>query len=260
LEERGDIELAGVIASHYASAVASDPENGELLDRAREAVVGAADRANSLRSAEQAAGLYLQAISMTDDPSEKAALQIVAAASYDDAGRSDKAEMIANDALAWYRSTDDSSGVVAASTQLASIFSGNFEANRAVEAIVPVFESTPEAVDETWASLASETSRALALAGRGEESIAVTDRALPVMEELGLIEGLVNTLINRGTALAFMGRWVEGGATLRGAAELAKQHDLTLVQLRALNNLRSVTDPDILYDPEILALVEELIE
>ena len=78
-----------------------------------------------------------------------------------------------------------------------------------------VFEATPESTDETWAHLASETSRALALSGRGEQSILVSDRALPVMEELGLIEGLVNTMINRGTALAWMGRWVEGGATLR---------------------------------------------
>jgi class 3 adenylate cyclase/tetratricopeptide (TPR) repeat protein len=260
LEERGDIELAGVIASHYASAVASDPGNGELLDRARDAVVGAADRASSLRSAEQAAGLYLQAISMTDNPSEKAALQIVAAASYDDAGRSDKAQRTVNEALSWYRSANDSSGVVAASTQLASILSGNFEAQRAVDAVVPVFESTPEAVDETWARLASETSRALALAGRGEESIAVTDRALPVMEELDLVEELVNTLINRGTALAFLGRWLEGGATLRGAAELAKQHELTLVQLRALNNMRSVADSDILHEPATDLVMEELVE
>jgi tetratricopeptide (TPR) repeat protein len=260
LEERGDIELAGVIASHYAGAVASDPENGELLDRARDAVVGAAERANSLRSAEQAAGLYLQAISMTDDPSQKASLQIAAAASYDDAGLSDRALEIVNEALEWYRSADISSGVVVASTQLASILSGNFEAQGAVDAIVPVFESTPAAVDETWARLASETSRALALAGRGEESVAVTDRALPVMEELDLIEELVNTLINRGTALAWMGRWLEGSATLGGAAELAKQHELTLVQLRALNNLRAVTDTDTLNHPATDLAIEELVE
>jgi class 3 adenylate cyclase/tetratricopeptide (TPR) repeat protein len=260
LEDRGDIEFAGVIASHYASAVALDPENGELLDRAREAVVGAADRANSLRSAEQAAGLYLQAISMTDDPSERADLQVAAAASYFDAGRADKAQEIVNEALAWYRSVDNSRGVVVASTQLASVLSGSFDAQSAAEAIVAVFEATPESTDETWAHLASETSRALALSGRGEQSILVSDRALPVMEELGLIEGLVNTMINRGTALAWMGRWVEGGATLRGAAELAKQHDLTLVQLRALNNMRSVAEPDILFDPAILAEIEELVE
>jgi len=260
LEGRGDIELAGVIAGHYASAVASDPENGELLDRARDAVVGAAERANSLRSTEQAAGLYLQAISMTDDPSQKASLQIAAAASYDDAGLSDGAQELVNEALAWYRSADISSGVVVASTQLASILSGNFEAQGAVDAIVPVFESTPASVDETWARLASETSRALALAGRGEESVAVTDRALPVMEELDLIEELVNTLINRGTALAWMGRWLEGSATLGGAAELAKQHELTLVQLRALNNLRAVTDTDTLNHPATDLAIEELVE
>jgi class 3 adenylate cyclase/tetratricopeptide (TPR) repeat protein len=258
LEERGDIELAGVIAGHYASAVASDPENGDLLDRAREAVVGAAERANSLGSPEQAAGLYLQAISMTDDASQKAALQVVTAASYDDAGRADKALEIVNEALAWYRSVDNSRGVVVASTGLASILSGNFDAQRAADTIVPVFEATPESADETWARLASETSRALALSGREEESLVVSDRALPVMEDLGLIEGLVNTMINRGTALAFMGRWLEGGATLRGAAELAKQHDLTFVQLRALNNMRSVSDPDTLHDPATLLGIEEL--
>jgi hypothetical protein len=90
--------------------------------------------------------------------------------------------------------------------------------------------------------------------------MAVADRALPVMEELGLIEELANTLINRGTALAWMGRWLEGGVTLRGAAELAKQHDLTLVQLRALNNMRSVEDTDILHDPATLLVLEELVE
>lgn len=259
-EERGDIELAGIIASHYASAVTSDPENGELLDRARTAIVSAANRANGLRSAEQAAGLYLQAISMTDDPSETAALQVVAAASYDDAGRSDKAEEIIGVALDWYRSMDDSHGVVVASTQLASILSGTFEAERAADAIVPVFEATPATADETWARLASETSRALALTGRGEDSISVADSSLPVMEELGLVEELANTLINRGTALAWMGRSIEGGATLRGAAELAKQYDLTLVQLRALNNMVAIALPDTLRATATIRTIGELVE
>jgi len=259
-EERGDIELAGVIASHYASAVASDPRNGELLDRARTAVVGAADRANNLRSHEQAAGLYLQAISMTNDPSESAVLGVAATGSYENAGRSDKAEETIAEVLAWYRSVDDTRGIVVASTQLAAILSGTFAAERAVDAILPVFEAVPETPDETWARLASETSRALALAGRGEDSIAVIDSALPVMEELGLIEVLADALINRGTALSWVGRSIEAGATLRGAAELAKQHDMTLVQLRALNNIVATAQTDTLRDRATVRTIEELVE
>ena len=55
MEELGDPELAGVVASHYASAAAADPTNTELLERARAAVIGSAERAATLHSDDQAA-------------------------------------------------------------------------------------------------------------------------------------------------------------------------------------------------------------
>jgi class 3 adenylate cyclase len=53
-EEADDIELAGMIASHYASAAAADADNAELAGKARSAVISAAERAASLHSDSQA--------------------------------------------------------------------------------------------------------------------------------------------------------------------------------------------------------------
>jgi class 3 adenylate cyclase/tetratricopeptide (TPR) repeat protein len=260
LEADGDVEVAGIIAGHYANAAAAAPDNAEVVEHARRAVVAAAERAASLHSDVQAASLYEQAIEMMTDPAEVALLQLAAAESWEADGEVDKATDLARLALEFYRDVGDDDGIVSASVRLSEVLSGNFEADKAVEIILPVYEATPQRSDLAWAQLAVETSRALMLAARAVEAIAVADVALPILEELDLVAEVVHVLINKGTALGNAGRWLEGSALLRGAADIAGAHDLLPERARALNNLAIVVGPDDLRDPRILEEVIHISE
>jgi tetratricopeptide (TPR) repeat protein len=255
-----DDELAGVIASHYADAAAADPGSAELRDRARIAVVVAADRAATLHSDKQAADLYLRAIEMTEDPADADRLRLQAMASMLDASLFDEPVAMGHSVLERARAEGDSNLEILAATALAKILASGFEADKAVEVILPVYEATPQTPDVTWARLAGETSRALMLANRSAESVAVADAAIPVMEDLDLSEELLETLVNKGSSLANSGRWIEGSTILRGAADLAGLLDLTIVRVRAINNLLSATVNDNQMDGELMEEIGILIE
>ncbi len=251
-EALDDIELAGVIASHYADAAAADPSNEALIDKARETLIGAADRASSLHSDRQAADLYRKAAQMTEDPLEAMALKLEAAWTLELSTLTEDAVATATEVLEWAREREDRDLEARAVTTLASVLSGNFEADKAVDLILPVYESRPQTDDEVWARLAAETSRSLMLADRPHEAIAVADTAIPVIEELDMIEELLQTLVNKGSALGNAGRWMEGSAILRGVIDLAEIHDLAVVRIRALNNLFSSTLNDNQIDHQLL--------
>ena len=260
MEDAEDPELAMVIASHYAAAVEADPSNRELMERARSAVISAAQRAESLRSDAQAATLYERAAEMTFEEHRRVELELESARCLGATAREDRAAELAREALDWFRSRDDASGEVRAVTVLASILSGTFDAGEAAELILPVFEKVPKSKDPEWANLARETSRALMLADRPAESIDVADEAIPVMEELEMTESLLETMTNKASALGFLGRWLEGNAMLRGVAQLARDRDLTSVQGRALNNLAASSHNDDRNNTQIIEELTTLIE
>jgi class 3 adenylate cyclase/predicted ATPase len=259
-EALDDIELAGVIASHYADAAAADSTDAQLMRKARETLIGAADRAASLHSDRQAADLYLKAASMTEDVPGAMDLRLKTAWTLELSNLTGDAIAMGTEVVEWAREHGDRELEVSAVTTLASILSGNFEADKAVELILPVYESTPQTNDELWARLAAETSRSLMLADRPFESVAVADIAIPVIEELDLIEELLQTLVNKGSALGNAGRWMEGSAILRGVIEIAAMHDFAMVRVRALNNLFSSTLNDNQVDRGIIDALVTLIE
>ena len=72
-----DEELVGVVATHYAEAqraTAEGPERDSLAARAREWLTRAGRRALALGSPEQALTYLEQALALTQDPAERAAL------------------------------------------------------------------------------------------------------------------------------------------------------------------------------------------
>lgn len=236
-EELNDPELAGVIASHYASAAEADAGNEELVEKARSAIVASAERAAELHSDVQAAALYRRAIDLAADEAERARLNIRLTNCLDASGREDLAFEVGKEALEYYREVGDQSGMAEAATCIAHTLSGNFDATRSTEIILPVYQSTPQTDDEVWARLASETSRALALALRNQEAIEVADAAIPVLERLEMTEDLLETLNNKAISLGQGHRWTEGMALLRGVAEMAAEHGLLSTELRAVNNM-----------------------
>jgi tetratricopeptide (TPR) repeat protein len=243
-EAAGDVEAAGIVASHYTDAAASDPGDRELADRARHAIVAAAERAVSLHSHDQAITLYERAIDLAVSDVDKAHLQLDLADAFAQAGRYADGVDIARRALEVFEEVGDPQGVVIAATTAAAHLCTSFRADEAADLIVPVYERTPRSSDAVWANLASQTSRALMLATRSPESVEIVDSALPVMEALDLTEEIVETAINKGTALFNMGRWVEGTVILRGAADLAQRRDMTRAAMRAINNLATMAAAD----------------
>ncbi len=258
-EALDDPELAGVIASHYADAAEADPHNTELRDRARTAVVAAADRAANLHSDRQAADLYLRAIEMTEGSGDADWLRLQAMESMLAASLYDESVAMGTALLERARAEGDTSLEILTATVLAKVLASGFEADKAVEVILPVYQATPQASDVTWARLAGETSRALMLANRARESVVVADAAIPIMEELDLTEELLEALVNKGSSLANAGRWIEGATILRGAADLAGRLDMTIVKVRALNNLLSATINDNQTDHDSMEEIDELI-
>ncbi|GMQ97889.1 MAG: adenylate/guanylate cyclase domain-containing protein [Acidimicrobiia bacterium] len=243
LETSPDVELAGVIASHYAKAASADPSNVELGVKARSAVTSAAERAASLHSHEQAARLYEQAIALTDDGAQIASLKVLASRSAHAAGQ-DNAERYALDAFEWSTAAGDDEGVAVAVTEIANQLAGDFRVEEAIDMILPIFEHSDPQSTRAWAALASATSRSLMLGNRSDEAVRAADKALVVIEELGDVALGIDTLITKGTALASKHHQLEGAAQLRGAAELARIHDLTGERIRALNNLGAISQVD----------------
>ncbi len=240
-ESLDDPELAAVVAGHYTSAAAADPGNVELRAQARGSIIASAERARALRSDLQAVSLYQHAIELTSDEAEIAELKTQLSTCLEKSGREDLAYEIGFEALEYYREMGDVPGVVRAATSVAFALAGNFEADRAIEIILPVYESTPKTDDKGWARLASETSRALALTGEGASSIEVADRVLPVLEQLDMVEELLDTLNNKAMSLAQGGRIVESAALLRGIADVARERGLLNAEIRAVNNLGATT-------------------
>ena len=238
-EELRDIELAGVIAGHYAAAAAADPANVELVERARASVVDAAERAAALHSHAQAVALFAQAAAMTEDPAAVAELRLSAAEPQGNTGRTDLGIELAQDALEYFEETGDRDGVARAATMIAYLAISEFDSQLAVDTIVPVYEAAEPEDTVTWARLAGETSRALMLHEDSTYAVTVADQVLPVLAKLELDEELVEVLINKAGAIARHGRDVEGKALLFGAAEMARQLDYLAGEIRALNNLGS---------------------
>ncbi|HUG31899.1 MAG TPA: adenylate/guanylate cyclase domain-containing protein [Acidimicrobiia bacterium] len=259
-ESSGEPELAGVVASHYADAIEADPHNEELVSRACRAVVDAAERAEDLKSDAQAASLYERAAEMSADVKEQNTLRLAAAECLSRTGREDKGAALARDVLDWARDNEDVTTEMRAVTALSNILAANFEAVEAADITTEVYRRVTPSPDANWIALAQETSRAMMLAERPDEAIAVADTALQFMEELELMDQMLNTLINKGTALLFVGRVVEGSTILRGVAEMAGDRDLLGHKMRAVNNLVAASQFDVYWDWEAGEELERLSE
>jgi len=243
LEQSADPELAGVIASHLASASKADPSDGELSIRAGEALIGAAQRATDLHSHAQALRLYDQAIAHAGDTAEARRLLVISSRSAYEAGAADGLER-AQAALDGYKADNDDVGVAVATTALAYQLSAEFRAIEAVDLILPLYESMPKTDTIEWARMASETARALMLTTRSEEAIAIADRVLPVIAQFDDADLVLQTLINRGTALNNKGHNTEGLVTLLGVADYARNQLMIEPQIRAINNYYASAQPD----------------
>ena len=142
-ESLGTDEIAGALASHYLAAQASAAEGEEsdaLAGQARIALKSAAARARSLGSFDQAVAFAEQAVSVTNEPTERVELMLAAAEDARIAGRLEHAEKLLKDALAEARDAGNNEQAVRVTTALSSILAVSFRVEEALSLVEPALQ------------------------------------------------------------------------------------------------------------------------
>ena len=238
-EALGEDELSGVLASHYLDAYGASrpgPEADAVAAQARIALQAAADRAMSLHSHRQAVSYLEQALTVTKDVAERAALHERIATSSEYAGLLSAGSDHASEAAALYRDVGDGRGAIRANTLVGRNLVTSHREEDAVEHLQRTISDGRELGDvpELGAAYA-ELARSQMLQDDHEDAVKSADQAL----RLGAAEpsATIEALVTKGTSLQVVGRVVESEATLRGAIDVAERHGLVAASLRARNNL-----------------------
>jgi len=236
-EGLGSEELAGALAGHYLAAqrlAADDAEADALAAQARIALRGAAERAARLGSHEQALTFYDQALLVTADPAERAALHGQAMRSARQGLDPAAIERHALAALEERRRVGDREAIAAATADYAlTISSWLSDPARARTVLEPAWEEFSD-LEETAAGVGLMTATTSSLRDTADvaEQLRWVDRLLPIAERLGLVEETANAIATRGAGLIGLDRTIEGTMLLRGALQLAFANELTEVERR----------------------------
>jgi class 3 adenylate cyclase len=219
-------EVAGALASHYLAAyrlAGEGPEADALATQARLALKGAADRAVSLHSPDQAVSLLLEAVETTSDIRERGDLLERAAELVLDIGSSDLAVKVAEDGLAARRTLGDPEKILLATANMASVLNlVRADTQAAYDLAEATIEEFPDALDTAaGVRLLLVHSGMGGVLGHDADRLAVSDRALPLAERFEDPNLIIGALISRSIALMNMGRSTEGTVVLRGAHEMA---------------------------------------
>ena len=247
-ESLGDEELAGVLASHYVDAyraTPSGPEADALAAQARVALRGAAERAVALHSYDQALAFYEQALTVTNEPADRAAIMESAAAAARSAARFEDAERYLRAVLEHARAVGDSRLQARASARLATIIQYSGTARDVIafaEGALAELGDMPG--DPGVIELTAELARGYYLAEDKPKALEFADRALRAAERQGLVPIITEALITKGSTMAATDQPREGTALLRGALSLAEHHGLLSEQLRAINNTSAMLIAD----------------
>ena len=229
-ESLGEDELAGVLANHYLDAYRTSregPEADAVAAQARIATLAAADRAISLHSHRQAISYLEQALTVTHDAAQRAAIheRIVVSSEY--AGAVDMPADHGRQAMDAYREAGDEAGRLRAATLMArTLIDFHLEDEAAAALQSAMEEAKPLGEVPELAKAYAELARAEMLAERHAESIAAADQALR-MGSIADAETMVEALVTKGTSMTTSQRNVEAEAILRGAIHLAD--DLGLI-------------------------------
>ncbi len=245
-EALGEDELAGALASHYLAAHEASTEGAEadaVAIQARLALSGAAERAATLGSLDQAVTYLNQAIAITADPGERASLFLRAAVSANGAALHEQAEHLARAAIDLARSIGDLQVAGPGEALLGEILIDWGHMAEAVDVLETAVAVFPESgTDEVRATLLASLSRAYMRTGRPAEAVAMADLALALAERLGLDRIIAEAFNNKGSGLRYVGRRREALVLLRAAVEAAEAGGFVTAQARALANLGATTE------------------
>ena len=241
-ESIGDDELVGVLASHYVDAYRATPAGPEadaIGAQARVSLRAAADRATALHSLAQALSYLEQALAVTTEPTEQAALHERASFVAAHLNRTDGAGEHAQAAESIHARNGDRLGVLRAVTMRAFAYLADHAEQPAIALLRPAIDAVgdlPPGRDIVRAH--AELARALMLAAEYSESVERCDLVLAA-PDVATDEEMIDVLITKGTALQFKPARREAEVLLRGAIETAERLGLISASLRARNNLLS---------------------
>ena len=242
----GEDEVAEVVASHLLEAYHAGPDEvdaEEIKARAGEALVRAAERAESLGAVSEAQRYFEQAAELTDDSLVQAGLAYRAGDMAWRAGKPVEARALLDQAHAAFEGHGDVRAAARVSTTLANIDFQEGHPQQAVARLEPALEALGGGEpDADLAVVAAQLGRFLVLKGDHERASPHIELALTLAETLDQPETLVEALTTRGVLLVRTDRLYEARAVLEAALELALSRDLHHAALRAYNNLAVVLE------------------
>jgi tetratricopeptide (TPR) repeat protein len=233
-------ETAGALAGHYLAAHRNSPEGAEadaVGAQARIALGAAADRAVGLGSHDQALTFLEQALTVTTDPAEHAALLERAGEAASATGRYEVAEGHLRRAIAAHRELGDRAATARATAALGRTLLFVLRSADALALLeAGVREFADLATDPAGITLGGQLARAHFLNGDNRRALEVADPVLEAAERADLRAIVADTLVTKGTALAILGRATEGLGAVTAGRDLAEATGLSHTVLRAENN------------------------
>ncbi len=240
-EALGDEELSGVLANHYLEALRATPAGPEadaLAAQARIALRAAAERATALHAWTVAQRHLADALEITSDPAELAAVHLAIAQNGSYPSRSDSVDHALQAAELAVQLGDR------AMENRARALAGQIYVNRSMGAeALAILEPAVANLGETEpnaAPLFAELARLYMVTDRNEEAVERAEQALRAAAPRRDTEVIVQALVSRGSAISNLGRYDEAEAILRGAITIADREGHVVAALRARNNLGSL--------------------
>ncbi|CAN5583094.1 hypothetical protein BH23CHL7_BH23CHL7_16130 [soil metagenome] len=240
-ESLGNDELAGVLASHYLAAhgnAAEGPESEALAGQARIALKAAAARASALGAFEQAASFLEQALTVATDPAEQADLLEQAANAAEPAGRYEHAERLVRRAIDLRREGEDRVALAEATSQLGYILGVQYkieESAQLLEGAMSEFSDLDQ--DSVMNRIKVGLARALLASAAPRRALDLAESVLESAERSDDVPLIARAFLVKSNALATIGRRREAVALLKTLKEMAAEHGLTDMMLRATGNL-----------------------
>jgi class 3 adenylate cyclase/tetratricopeptide (TPR) repeat protein len=233
-------EIAGGLAGHYLAAYHNSPEGPEadaVAAQARIALRAAAQRAVALGSYDQALIFLDNALTVTTDPTEKAGLLERAGEAATASGRYEAAEAHLRQAISAQRGLGDRPAIAGATAALGRSLLNAYRTPEALGLLEPAADEFADlAADPAGIALGGQLARAYFFDDRPRRAVEIADRVLEAAEHADLPAIVADTLVTRGTALADLGRAIEGLGAIAAGRDLAESLGLGLTVVRAENN------------------------
>ena len=237
-------ELAGIVASHYLSALRSAPDDADqaaLTVLAVSALEAAAIRSTAIGAHASAAAHLADALGLATDDGSRFRLLEARANALGAAGRFVEAEPVAREVVEAALARGELGQAARGGTILTQVVIGLGRPADAVTAALAV-RARLDAVsddDPDVIRLQAELARAHLMSGSHAAARELIETILPTADRLGLREVVAELLPSRAWAIAADGRTLEGIALLRGALVFSEREGLFGAEMRSRMNLSS---------------------